>query len=86
MLKPTGAPRNRLLGPILQQAWLLGALGYAVAFAMGELVFPMFPHRVLTTETILIVAPIAAMGIVTLASILSLTHVMRIDPSSALEG
>ena len=70
----------------LQQAWLLGALGYAVAFAMGELVFPMFPRRVLITETISLVAPVATMGIVTLASILGLTHVMRIDPSIALEG
>lgn len=86
VLKLMGAPRSRLLGLILQQAWLLGALGYAVAFAMGELVFPVFPRRVLITETISLVAPIATMGIVTLASILGLTHVMRIDPSVALEG
>lgn len=86
VLKLMGAPRTRLLGLILQQAWLLGALGYAVAFAMGELVFPMFPRRVLITETISLVAPLATMGIVTLASILGLTHVMRIDPSIALEG
>ena len=46
----------------------------------------MFPRRVLITEAISIVAPIATMAIVTLASILGLTHVMRIDPSVALEG
>ena len=86
VLKLMGAPRTRLLGLVLQQAWLLGALGYAVAFAMGELAFPMFPRRVLITETISLVAPVATMGIVTLASILGLTHVMRIDPSTALEG
>ena len=33
VLKLMGAPRTRLLGLVLQQAWLLGALGYAVAFA-----------------------------------------------------
>jgi len=86
VLKLMGAPRTRLLGLVLQQAWLLGALGYAVAFAMGEFAFPMFPRRVLITETISLVAPIATMGIVTLASVLGLTHVMRIDPSRALEG
>jgi putative ABC transport system permease protein len=86
VLKLMGAPRPRLLGLVLQQAWLLGALGYAVALAMGELVFPMFPRRVLITETISLVAPVATMGIVTLASILGLVHVMRIDPSRALEG
>jgi hypothetical protein len=61
-------------------------MGYAVAFTLGELVFPMFPRRVLITETISIVAPAATMAVVTLASILGLTHVMRIDPSRALEG
>jgi putative ABC transport system permease protein len=86
VLKLMGAPRLRLLGLVLQQAWLLGALGYAVAFAMGELVFPAFPRRVLITETISLLAPIATMVIVTLASILGLAHVMRIDPSRALEG
>jgi putative ABC transport system permease protein len=86
VLKLMGAPRPRLLGLVLQQAWLLGAMGYAVAFALGELVFPMFPRRVLITETISLVAPVATMVIVTLASILGLTHVMRIDPSRALEG
>jgi putative ABC transport system permease protein len=86
VLKLMGAPKPRLLGLVLQQAWLLGAMGYAVAFTLGELVFPMFPRRVLITETISIVAPAATMAIVTLASILGLTHVMRIDPSRALEG
>lgn len=86
VLKLMGAPKPRLLGLVLQQAWLLGALGYAVAFALGEIVFPMFPRRVLITETISMVAPAATMVIVTLASILGLTHVMRIDPSRALEG
>ncbi|MCA9622977.1 MAG: ABC transporter permease [Myxococcales bacterium] len=86
VLKLMGAPRMRLFGLILQQAWLLGALGYAVTFAMGEIVFPMFPRRVLITETISLVTPVATIAIVTLASMLGLAHVMRIDPSSALEG
>jgi putative ABC transport system permease protein len=86
VLKLMGAPKARLLGLVLQQAWLLGAMGYAVAFTLGELVFPLFPRRVLITETISLIAPLATMVIVTLASILGLTHVMRIDPSRALEG
>jgi putative ABC transport system permease protein len=86
VLKLMGAPRPRLLGLVLQQAWLLGALGYAVAFAIGEFVFPLFPRRVLITDTISVLAPLATMGIVTLASILGLAHVLRIDPSRALEG
>lgn len=86
VLKLMGAPRRRLLGLVLQQAWFLGVLGYGVALLMGELVFPHFPRRVLITENISMVAPLATMGIVTLASILGLAHVMRIDPSRALEA
>lgn len=86
VLKLMGAPRLRLLGLVLQQAWLLGALAYAVAFILGEALFPVFPRRVLITETISLFAPIATMTIVTLASLLGLTHVMRIDPSRALES
>ncbi|HSQ61998.1 MAG TPA: ABC transporter permease [Polyangiaceae bacterium] len=86
VLKLMGAPRLRLLGLVLQQAWLLGALGYGVAFTIGELAFPMFPRRVLITPAITMIAPLATMAIVTLASILGLSHVMRIDPASALEG
>ncbi len=86
VLKLMGAPRQRLAGLVLQQAWLLGVLGYGVAFAMGEVVFPAFPRRVLITPTISMVAPAATFVIVTLASMLGLSHVMRIDPAKALEG
>ncbi|MEZ4358952.1 MAG: ABC transporter permease [Kofleriaceae bacterium] len=86
VLKLMGAPRPRLLGLVLQQAWLLGALGYAVAWGLGALLFPQFPRRVLLTDAIALVAPLATMAIVTLASLLGLAHVLRIDPSRALEG
>ena len=86
VLKLMGAPRARLLGLVLQQAWLLGALGYAVAYAIGEFAFPMFPRRVLITPTLYLIAPFATLGITTLASVLGLSHVMRIDPARALEG
>lgn len=86
VLKLMGAPRRRLLGLVLQQAWLLGALGYAVVLAMSELAFPLFPRRVLITPTISLLAPLATFVVVTLASMLGLAHVMRIDPARALEG
>jgi len=86
VLKLMGAPRSRLLGMILQQAWLLGLIGYAVAFAISELAFPLFPRRVLITPAISLLAPVATMLVVTLASLLGLSQVMRIDPARALEG
>ncbi len=86
ILKLMGAPRPRLLGLVLQQAWLLGVLAYAVAYVIGEIVFPMFPRRVVITPAISLLAPIATLIIVTGASVLGLVHVMRIDPARALEG
>ena len=86
VLKLMGAPGSRLLGLVLQQAWLLGALGYMVAFVLGEIAYPNFPRRVLITPTISLVAPMATLAIVTLASFLGVNHVMRIDPARALEG
>jgi putative ABC transport system permease protein len=86
VLKLMGAPRLRLLGMVLQQAWLLGAIGYAVAFTIGGLAYPMFPRRVLVTPAISMIAPVVTFVIVTLASMLGLVHVSRIDPARALEG
>jgi len=86
VLKLMGAPRTRLAGMVLQQAWLLGALGYALAHLAGQVAFPMFPRRVLITSTIAVLAPLATFVIVTLASMLGLHHVLRIDPARALEG
>jgi len=57
-----------------------------VAFAMGAYAFPLFPRRVLITSTISLVAPLATLAIVSLASVLGLSHVMRIDPARALEA
>jgi len=86
VLKLMGAPKLRLLGLILQQAWMLGAIGYGVAYVMSSVAFPLFPRRVVLTDTIMTIAPIATFAIVTLASLAGLRHVMNIDPASALEG
>ncbi|MCC6215797.1 MAG: ABC transporter permease [Polyangiaceae bacterium] len=86
VLKLMGAPSARLLGLVLQQSWLLGALGYAAAWALGEAVFPLFPRRVLLTPTLTWLAPLVTFGVVTVASVLGLRHVLRVDPARALEG
>jgi putative ABC transport system permease protein len=86
ILKLMGAPRPRLLGLVVQQAWLLGAVGYGIAFLLGRVVYPMFPRRVVLTEVISYAAPVVTFVVVTLASILGLLHVMRVDPGRALEG
>ncbi len=86
VLKLMGAPPPRLLGLVLQEAWVLGALGYGAAYLIGELLFPMFPRRVVITPAISLIAPLSTLAVVTLASVLGLSHVMRLDPAQALEG
>lgn len=86
ILKLMGAPRPKLLGMVLQQSWLLGVLAYGIAFALGEVVYPVFPRRVVITELLSVAAPAVVFVVVSLASVLGLSHVMRVDPSRALEG
>ena len=50
MLKLIGARNSVILGLILQQALLLGLLGYVFAFYVGKWVFPLFPRRVVITQ------------------------------------
>lgn len=86
VLKLMGAPRPRLLGLVLQQAWLLGAIAYMVTLVMSEAAFPHFPRRVLITPMISALAPVVTMTVVSLASLLGLSHVLGIDPARALES
>ncbi len=86
VLKLMGAPRLRLLGLVLQQAWLLGAIGYTVAFAIGTLFYGSFPRRVVITPAITMLAPLVTFVVVTLASVVGVSHVMRLDPAKALDG
>lgn len=86
ILKLMGAQRRRLLGFVLQQAWLLGAVGYLVAYVIRTAAYDRFPRRVLITDAIATAAPLLTLVIVTLASIVGVVHVSRVDPGRALEG
>jgi putative ABC transport system permease protein len=86
VLKLLGARAGRLGMLVLEQAWLLGALGYGMAFVLGQLIYPSFPRRVLLTPQILWGAPIAVLLMTTLASILGVAHAMRVDAGRVLEG
>jgi putative ABC transport system permease protein len=86
LLKLIGAPNRTILGLILQQAIILGGVGYAIAYAVGQKVFPYFPRRVvLTTEDLLQLAAIV-LGISVLSSFLGIWKAMRVEPNEALMG
>ncbi len=84
MLKLMGARNGIILGLILQQALLLGGLGYVVAYVVGQWVFPWFPRAVvITPEDLWLLAGVVA-GISVLASLLGIAKAMSVEPNEVL--
>jgi putative ABC transport system permease protein len=86
VLKLIGAPVTRIAGMVLEQAWLTGAVGYAIAVAVGSQAFPHFPRRVVLTAWTIGGVGALVLVVSTLASILGVVHALRIDPGRALEA
>lgn len=84
MLKLMGARNSMIVGLILQQALLLGALGFGIAWYLGGWIFPKFPRRVLITpEDLWGLAVVVAM-ISVLASALGVWKALRVEPNKIL--
>ena len=84
MLKLMGARNRVIVGLILQQALLLGALGYGVAYYIGQWLYPLFPRRVMiTTDDLWILAGIVV-AISSLASLLGIAKALRVEPNKVL--
>jgi putative ABC transport system permease protein len=86
LLKLIGAQNHVILGLILQQALLLGGLGYGIAWAVGQKLFPHFPRRVVLTNEDLIQLAIIVCVISVLSSLLGIWKAMRVNPNDALMG
>jgi putative ABC transport system permease protein len=86
LLKLIGAQNHVILGLILQQAMLLGGLGYGIAWAVGQKLFPHFPRRVVLTNEDLIQLAIIVCVISVLSSLLGIWKAMRVNPNDALMG
>ncbi len=84
LLKLIGAPNYVILGMILQQALLLGALGYAIAYLLGQKMFPLFPRRVILTQDDLIRLAAIVLVISFLSSVLGIWKAMKVHPNEAL--
>ncbi len=84
MLKLMGARNTVILGLIMQQAVLLGALAYIVAYIIGQWVFPWFPRRVvIIPDDLWMLAGIVA-GISVLASVLGIAKALSVEPNEVL--
>jgi putative ABC transport system permease protein len=86
VLKLMGASSVRVGGMVLQQAWLLGAIGYAIAVGLGTFAFPHFPRRVVITDPILWTGAVLVAVVATLSSVLGVVHGLRVDAGKVLEG
>ena len=84
MLKLMGARRRVIMGLILQQALLLGACGYGIAYYIGHWLYPLFPRRVMiTTDDLWILAGIVVV-ISSLASLLGIARALQVEPNKVL--
>lgn len=84
MLKLMGARNGIILGLIMQQALLLGCLGYVVAYVVGQWVFPWFPRRVVLTPDDLWMLGGVVVGISILASLIGIVKALRVEPNEVL--
>ena len=84
MLKLMGARNGVILGLILQQALLLGAVGYVVAYYIGQWLFPSFPRRVVILPEDLWMLAGVVVGISVLASLLGVIKALRVEPNEVL--
>ncbi len=86
MLKLIGARNGVIVGLILQQALLMGALGYGLAWWLGQYAFPRFPRLVIieTPDMVMLGAIVVAISV--LASLLGIAKAMRVEPNKVLAG
>jgi putative ABC transport system permease protein len=84
LLKLIGARNSVIISLILQQALLMGALGYGLALWLGQFAFPRFPRLVLIETPDLVMLAIIVLVISVLASLLGISKAMRVEPNKVL--
>lgn len=84
LLKLLGARNLVILSLILQQALLLGSLGYGIAYFLGQWVFPYFPRRVVIMQEDLVSLAFIVLGISVAASLLGIAKALRVQPNEVL--
>jgi putative ABC transport system permease protein len=84
LLKLIGAPNTVILGLILQQALILGFVGFGIAWLVGQQLFPMFPRRVILADSDLLQLAGIVFGISVGSSFLGIWKAMKVSPNEAL--
>ena len=84
MLKLMGARNGVIIGLILQQALLIGALGYGLAYWLGTFAFPQFPRLVVIEAPDLLSLAAIVLGISVASSLLGIWKAMSVEPNKVL--
>ena len=86
LLKLIGAPNRVILGLILQEAIVLGLVGYGIAYLAGQKLFPYFPRRVVLTTGDLLQLAVIVLAVSVLSSLLGIWRAMQVQPNETLMG
>jgi putative ABC transport system permease protein len=84
LLKLIGASNWLILELILQEALILGASGYCVAYLLGTKIFPKFPRRVILSKEDLISLAVIVLFISVASSFLGIWKALKVKPNEAL--
>ncbi len=84
LLKLMGARDRMIVGLVLQEALLLGAAAYGLAYLAGQRLFPLFPRRVIVTDEMYLWLAGAVIVICVLGSVLGIWKAMRVQASEVL--
>jgi putative ABC transport system permease protein len=84
LLKLIGARNRVIIGLILQQALLMGALGFGLAWWMGQYGFSRFPRLVVVETPDLLMLGAIVLAISVLASLLGIWKAMSVEPNKVL--
>lgn len=84
MLKLMGARNSVILALIMQQALLLGIIGFLFARLIGEWMFPYFPRRVVILNDDLFQLALIILVVSIVASLLGILKALQVDPGEIL--
>ena len=73
-----------ILKMILLQAFILGYSGYAIAYFLGQKIFPKFPRRVILSNDDLVQLIVIVFFISIVSSVLGIWKAMKVEPNEAL--
>lgn len=86
VLKLIGTRNRTIAGMILQQALVLGVIGFVVGKISATFAAPLFPKYVLLTPVDSILGFFAVLVICVLSSIVAIRMALKVDPAEAIGG